>query len=520
MNLSQVSEIYENAGSLTVDVYVVSDTTVEAFIKSTTAIFRLIDRDDELQVEISHRMWRLRAAVLYTLRLFSDSDLGILDQANQLVEHTSRYSHLQPSALDVFDRVNDLINLQVNPKRIFLEKLAAKFEGCGLLLTKMSNGGSPGWPNKDQKHLDLSARRVGLFRTAVELNSPVPYIIIPGAIRTIPSELVQKIFFSGVTSKIIVCTYPHESFKLPPRLDMSLWNILRSPTPLKGVYSIESSNNSTDVSEVDDWINDQFWTGLHGGEREKHVGKEPSRYVLFANGMGCFFPEDGTVLSTRNVSRTITDSDFRNTRVTRLSDGDWVLLRDGHVGTNLDQTSDRLLEELGEEELLEIATDWKTALDALTLTKSLHEISSGIESYGSKVTARTLQLWCNGQVLGPANQVVFNSLIRYLASQGKIRNLALSVDDYISLRWRQLQEFRGLRHKAGNIIRNELIGQLVTSICEQGSDSLSCDEFRISNDGSSSVVLLRVEMVDNTTSYVSHSRYGQLDDLRGNRWLA
>lgn len=519
MNLSQVTEIYENARSLAVTVYVVPDSNVEAFIRSSLAVFRLVDRDDELQVEISRRVWRLRATVLYTLRQFSDGELCLQEQANQLKEQTSRYSHLQACVNAVCDRVNDLIDSPANPKTNLLENLAAEFDGRGLLLTKMSNGSSPGWPNKDQKLFALPGMEIETFRSAAELKVPTSYIIIPGGIRTMTPELVQKVFFSGVTSRIIVCTYQSETFKNPSRLDMSNWNILRSATTPTVSYPVENSIIN-EVDEVDDWINDQFWINLHGGDREKHSGKDPSRYVLFANGMGCFFPEDGTVLSTRNVSRTICDSDFKNARVTRLTDSDWVLLRDGHAGTHLDQTSDRLLEELGEEKLLEVATDWKSSLDALTLTKSMNEISAGIESYGSKVTARTIQLWCNGNVLGPANEAVFNSLIRYLAAEGKIRNLATSIDQYILQRWGQLQDFRGLRHKAGNIIRQELINQLVTSIGGQTLDSLSCDEYRIFNDESSSLILLRVEMVDSTTSYVSQSRYGQLDDLRGNRWLA
>lgn len=520
MRIREVSEIFKNASSTLVEVYVVNNPLVEAFLRSTTTVFRRIDRQDDLQIEISRRLWLLRATVLYTLNPFSYPGLRLIDQAMELVDCVQGYPELLSDVNTIFDRVKDLMSLQENPKKVFLDQKTVALDGVTKLMTRMWGGGSPGWPDRKEGVVVFSGVEVKTFHSAAELNNLAAQIIIPGGIKTVPAELAQKVFFSGMTRSIIVCSYQGEGFKLPTRLDMRSNNILLELAPVEvRNFSVEVGGDQA-CDEIDTWVNEQFWIGLHGGDRESRAGKEASRYVLFSNGMGCCFPEAGSVLSTKNVTSSIGDFDIRNTKVSRLADGDWILLREGYAGSNLDETSDRLLEERGDEALLEKATDWKLALDALTLTKSFQEISAGLELLGSVVNPRVIKQWLNDEVLGPANVAVFDALIRYMASEGKIKQAGADLNAYITSRWTLLQEFRGLRHKAGNIIRKKLIDRLVELIGETDLANTACTEFKISNDESSSLLLLRVEMVDSAISYVSPSRFGHLDDLRSNRWLA
>lgn len=520
MRICEISEIFKNASSTQVDVYVVSDPTVEGFLRATNTVFRRIDRQDDQQIEISRRLWLLRATVLYTLNTFSYPRLGLNDQAKELVDSVQGYPDLLSDVNVIFDRVKGLLNLQENPKKVFLDKKIVALDGVTMLMTRMSGGGSPGWPDRKEGGVVFSGLEVKTFHSVAELNNLPVQIIIPGGIRNVPIELAQKVFFSSVTSSIIVCSYQGEGFKLPTRLDMRSDNILLGVAPVEvRNFSVEPCGDQVS-DEIDTWVNEQFWIGLHGGDRESRDGKEASRYVLFSNGMGCCFPEAGSVLSTKNVTSSIGEFDIRNTKVSRLADGDWILLREGYAGSNLDETSDMLLEERGDEALLEKATDWKLALDALTLTKSFQEISTGLELLGSVVNPRVIRQWLNDEVLGPANLNVFDALIKYMAAEGKIKHAGPDLNEYITSRWNLLQEFRGLRHKAGNIIRKKLIDRLVDLIGAADLASTACTEFKISNDESSSLLFLRVEMVDNAISYVSPSRFGQLDDLRSNRWLA
>jgi hypothetical protein len=383
----------------------------------------------------------------------------------------------------------------------------------------MTAGAGIGWVDGTQRGFIDSEIVIPTINSAAELSAPISHIFIPGGLGTVPSELIQKVFFGGMCESISIFCYEGESFREPYRPRMHNLNLLAQVREIPVRKHFVEAGIHDGVEDLESLITEQFWFGLHGGDREGHSGGEPARYVLFGNGTGCCLPEDGSVLTTRYVSRDITARDFCNVSVSRLAVGDWILLRVGSAGTHLDETSDRLLEERGEEGLLEKATDWKLALDAMTLTKSFLEISEGIERFGCKVSGQTIQQWLSEQVLGPASKNVLEALIRYLRAENKIEFSDSELENYISSRWKLLQEFRGLRHRAGNIIRRELIDRLIEKIRVSGIDEGYSDEFRISSDESSSMVLSRIELIDSKPCYVPPSRFGQLDDLRSSRWL-
>ena len=76
-----------------------------------------------------------------------------------------------------------------------------------------------------------------------------------------------------------------------------------------------------------------------------------------------------------------------------------------------------------------------------------------------------------------------------------------------------------MRHKAGNQIRQDLLKALFTRI-EYGCGQLADGErIHIEGDTGAELLILRVSSVDRNTSHVPPARLGQIDDLKGNRWL-
>ena len=110
-------------------------------------------------------------------------------------------------------------------------------------------------------------------------------------------------------------------------------------------------------------------------------------------------------------------------------------------------------------------------------------------------------------------------LINLLADKGKIKKTDEELIRYTDTRWKSLQELRGLRHKAGNLIRQDLFKVLFSRI-ESGSGQLNDGE-RIHVEGvtGAELLILRVSSVDRNPAHVQPSRLGQVDDLKGNKWL-
>ena len=520
MNIYQISKVYDNSNSAYVERHTVRDSLVGSFLKATSIIFRTIDRQDDQQILLSRKVWILRATILYTLSDFASPELSLANMAEMVRKDAEGYPDLRAATNSVVGCTIALVERQENTKRASILEKIKSLRGEAHLMTRMTLGSGIGWADKKPKEFLGLDFAIPTINSIGDLSVPVSHIIVPGGIGNAPAALTRKLFFGGMTNSVSVFCYEGERFSLPSRPEMRNQNILSS---LRDITIQEQSSENGDYENIEDfesWMTEKFWAGVHGGDREHRLGKEAARYVLFSNGRGCCLSEDGSVLIIRNLVTDITERDFNTVCVPRLNPGDWVLLRVGSAGTRLDETSDRLIEESGEEGLLEKATDWKSALDALTLTKSFQEISDGMREFGCKVSAHTILNWLNDEVLGPVNIEALRALIRYLVSERKITIPESDLDDYVLSRWRLLQEFRGLRHRAGNIIRRELIDRLIDLIKKSAANESDPDEFSISSDESSAMMLVRIEMIDNKTCYVSPSRFGQLDDHRSRRWLA
>jgi hypothetical protein len=134
-------------------------------------------------------------------------------------------------------------------------------------------------------------------------------------------------------------------------------------------------------------------------------------------------------------------------------------------------------------------------------------------------TAASIHQWIGPEVLGPRDEQVFRALIKLLADKGKIKKADTELTSYIDSRWNSLQSLRSVRQKAGNLIRQDLFKTLFNRI-KNGDHKLADGErIHIEGDTGAELLILRVSSVDRNQAHVPPSRIGEVDDLRGNKWL-
>jgi hypothetical protein len=173
----------------------------------------------------------------------------------------------------------------------------------------------------------------------------------------------------------------------------------------------------------------------------------------------------------------------------------------------------------GNEGLFEMATDWKEALDALLVTHSNEEVARALRERGAPTSAASIHQWIGPDVLGPGNERVFRELISLLADKGKIQKTGVELISYADTRWNSLQDLRGVRHKAGNLVRQDLFKALFSRFGNGNGKLSDRESIHVEGDIGVELLILRVSSVDRDTSHVHSSRLGQMDDLKGNKWL-
>jgi hypothetical protein len=208
------------------------------------------------------------------------------------------------------------------------------------------------------------------------------------------------------------------------------------------------------------------------------------------------------------------------TKIDDISEGDIVVIRTGASGMLLEEASERILGRDENERLSILATDWKSALEALLVTHDSREVAAALLERGLSVKAASIQQWVGPDVLGPRSENILRELIYLLAEKGKIQKSGETLTSYAESSWQALQDLRGLHQKAGSLIRDDLFKALSSRFGTRCFSDTLPDRDSIRIDASDAqLLLLRVAALDMNVSYVPHSRIYRLDDLVNNKWL-
>ena len=522
---SRINRIYENVQLSRLTRHELEFPPAARIQKTSSRLFQMLDHADPVQADISRRLWVLRSSILFTVLQFNDPILELQGQLNELEQSSKGLPDTTQLIDSLKKQVAEIVNVSVNPKREWLlnrilENQRSDGGQIGVLCA-LSAGRSPGWPpdRTDQLH-ELSDGLV-LIGSRRHLRSRVfETVVLPCACRNAPSALLSELLFSGFAAKLDVLIYSGEKFHIPKRLMLPCDGIFEGrvqKTDIETEAAVVSCDSA--LSAVDAWMNEAFWQGIHGAARSSSQDSVPANYILFCDGTGTFLPKSGRILTLPAEGVLVDASDLCMIPVDDLNEGDLVVLRSGDSGFLLDDASDRIMNTAGNESLFETATDWKISLEALLVTHSYEEVAQALRERGATTSAASIHQWAGPEVLGPGDERVFRELINLLAEKGKIKKVGAELISYADSRWNGLKDLRGVRHKAGNQIRQDLFKALFSRLGNECDQLVDGEHIRIEGDTCAELLILRVSSVDRNTSHVPPARLGQMDDLKENRWL-
>jgi len=522
---SRTNRAFENARLSCLKRHEIDFSPAAQVMQISSRLFQMLDRADPVQAEVSRRLWVLRSSILFTILPFDDPALRLQHQMNELEQSSCGLPDAAQLIETLKKHVTDIVSVGRNPKREWLLHVLAesigKDDGQIGMFCALSAGSPPGWPSESFARLSALSERLKLIGSRRHLRANVfGTVILPCACCNAPPALLSELLFSGCAARLEVLLYKGERFQVPKRLMLPSDGIFEGRLQKMEIERevIVISGDST-LLAVDTWVNEAFWQGLHGAERNSSPNLVPANYMLFCDGTGTFLPENGRVLTLPADGEVADESDLCLVRVEDVCEGDLIVLRSGDSGFLLDEASDRIMSNEDNESLFEIATDWKEALEALLVTHSNKEIAQALRERGAPTSAASIHQWCGPEVLGPRDEHVFRELINLLADKGKIKKADGELISYADSRWNSLQGLRSVRQKAGNLIRQDLFKELFSRL-KNGNGKLADGEIiHIEGDAGAELLILRVSSVDRNPAHVPSSRLGQVDDLKGNKWL-
>jgi hypothetical protein len=517
------SKIYENTRVSQFNSHEIQSQPIAHIMRDSSQLFKILDHSDSAQADISLRLWLLRSSVLFTLLPFNDASLGLKNRMEELSLSSKGLPEAALFIQSIEKAVDELIECGTNIKRRWLLNTTnniKSFDGVGILCA-LSFGKTPGWPVEASLELTNLLKGVKLIGSKKDLRSGVfERIILPCACRNVSPLLLAEIIYAGRTKVIDALLYPDEKFSNPKRLVPPVGSIFKGKLQKQTrEYEVHVVREINTVASVDTWMNDVFWQKLHGGSRSASASLVSANYVLFRDGSGTFLPENGRVPILPETVDPTNISDLRLVPVENVCEGDLVVLRAGDSSFLLDEASDQIMNNAGVQNLVDEATDWKSALDALLLTQTCEEISQSLRERGVSISPMAINHWSGPDVLGPGSERAFKALIGLLGDRGKLSENCKNISEYAESRWTSLRELRGIRHRAGNQIRQELLTELFSRLGSDITQLADRTSIHIEGDSGVELLILRVSAVDQNSAFVPPSRLCRLDDLRGNKWL-
>jgi hypothetical protein len=521
---SETTQIFGNARVSLINSHLIENKTIARIMQNSSRLFQILDRNDSSQADISRRLWILRSSILFTLLPFDDLSLGLKKKMEELTLSSSGLPEADSYLEPIGKAVDELIASTDNMKRKWLIQTMSESKeadaGVGVLCA-LSPGKSPGWPSMTFSDLITPLNGAKLIKSRKDLRSCVfKRIILPCSCRNVPSVLLSDVIHSGRSNSIDVLLYPEEKFSYPTRIVPPECSIFKGKLQKQTrQHEIHEIWNENAITAVDTWMNEAFWQGIHGEGRHAAANLVPANYVLFCDGTGTFLPANGRVPILPETEGQYDASDLRLACVENVCEGDMVVLRAGDSSFLLDEASDQIMHDAGSRNLVDEATDWKRALDALMLTHSCEEIAEALRERDVSISPVSINQWAGPDVLGPGSERVFKALIGLLGDKGKLCETGKTLAEYAERKWIALQQVRGIRHRAGNLVRQELLKKLFLRLGGETKPFGDRASINLDGDSSAEMLIMRVASVDQNPAFISPYRLCRLDDLRDNKWL-
>jgi hypothetical protein len=518
-SFSDISTIFDNVRSVSIHTHHVDSAPVAAFIKAAAQLFQRLDRSDQGEAQFSLRLWILRSTITFTLLPFDTAALNLRSKMEEISRLSSTIPDTIPLVELLAEALDGLLNLQTNPKMELLnallqsESIEPRMRRIGLVHA-LASGSTPGWPVDTLPELANRLAGLKLVGRKLEFSSEVfEKIILPCGCQNAPAALLAEIFHSGRARRIDALLYQGERLRRPNRL------LLPATLPFEGRLQQSVIAQESHSDPLDTWVNEAFWQSIHGAARTIGFNQVRAHYALFYDGSGAFLSAERPTRVLGESEKYSDESFLRHVSIENLCDGDLVVLRAGSSGELLDEQAEQIIAGLDEQGLIEDATNWKPALEALLLTHSAEEVAQALhERGGILVSAASVTQWAGIERLGPGNQPVLEALISLLGEKGQ-----LGADQdwkaYAANLWRKLRDLRSVRQRAGNAIAQDLMDALRKQFAGSSARLEDKTIVQLDGGGATKLLILRVSSIDQVAAFIPPSRLLQIDDLRGNKWL-
>ena len=490
---------------------------VDGLVSETGTWFgALRDEEGHHARELRIQVWRLRAAVLYSLVEFDDPALDIHATTQAIVTRGAHFPSLRAQRDRLSERVQALISSHGNPKRDQVRAELARHAGDGKnvgLIVALARNHLPAFTShliEDFQTLGQGIQFVASRRHL--LTSTFDHIVVPFGTRQ--CALTNEVLCGYRAPAATVIAYHSEA--MAPRRRVRLPCAISVPDRPEEVD--EPSESPPDVDDSPD--REVFWSAVKQAEAAVTVDAAttdtayfvPARGILLANGAHVFLRDDSKAVEISDLlegRRSLDDFGKRlpRTPVRQLQTGDLIVLRVQGSGEYLVEVADDLMRKDGKAGLRESAIDWKPMLKDILTEYGSRWLLQQLEKRAFHLANHSyLWKWTTDEVISPQKESHFYEIIAILDDCGR----ALGERDVLEAaqrRWEEMKELKHYHQKAGQQIRGNLLSRLRTIIDSRpmiGSEY----ELQIPGVSAGTMAIVRIAAVDTEVVSIPYHRAG------------
>jgi hypothetical protein len=507
---------FNNIADTSVRETVVASPLAGSLIGACGTILRKIDRGSQDSADLIRRLWRLRTSVLFGVTAFDDPEMALEEQFEEIRSHAARVPDLVPDLDILANCVAELMRTPENPKRSWLlNHLGSSADAddpgsCEIAVFVAMTGGCFSSP---ALRLILPDQVTVIESRSQLLGQVFDSIVVLGTCQYLSSRTFTELFYMGCAKRMEVLCYPGEYFALRERPVLPECQLAKGRLNVRRIAVSRQTNDEHCEPDSDSELAERLWDSVHDGERSEKPGHDRAKYVLLGNDRGFFVPVEGySVLVWRDGC--MGQPSLLAAGAEDLAEDDLLVMQPGDTGKMLDLLSSKA----GFEKKLEESCDWRPALERFLLAGTPEELAADMHGEGAQGLALTqsIRQWAEGSIYGPGHRNELRALLSVLLARGYLEP-PNDLEAFVDAHWQGLQEARGIRHRAGFLVRQEISAQVIDALGRQEH----LQDGHLLNLASGLVLQVRrVVAVDDRVSWVLPSQLLDLKPIRGGGWHA
>jgi len=504
---------------------------VDELIKETAILFKdLIDEEDDYAISLKRNIWKLRASVVFSLVNFSNADLKLNNQINEL-SHLIEYIPPFKNRLEkIVEIIKFLIDNPVNPKRdkVFdiIQDEALSGNEVGLIIN-LTRGPTPGWSENTILEIKSIAPACRLISSPKLYHSSIfKKVILPAGGNLCP--YLYSLYYGFRSERLDVVVYDREYVKRPYKKKLPEGSKCICESRHKDNEYLIPEKEESKENSAEEHAQIKFWEHIRksilkcstkeasGTNYEFFV---ESRLVLLANNKKVYLRDDMFVIEISDfIDRRLNIKDygkrFPRRQVKKLEDGDLIVLRTSGSGEYLYEVADNLMEKDGRQNLRATALNWKPVLKQALQIHGSEYIADLLYKRGHKLSSHNyIWIWTTDYVIRPQSRELFSDLILILYELGFI-NRKSDPFTVASEKWEKMKDIIRYHITAGHVIRKALLTKL-KNLIKKGINISDSYHLTLSGVGAGEMSVFRVAGIDTETIQIPYNYVNVITNIDG-----